>query len=163
MLKVNIMKKSVVILMMMISIHAFGASLPTSPYGGGGGLGGGEGFSGSGKADPLLGQVDPDAPAMTLGDNCPCTSSDPHNGTGVSCPGHLVVDPGDGDGLTCDNPTCPCGYYVAPGDQTAVFWGFPALAAPLNDELSTLLILSLLYTTWLIIKKRKLLLKKVEA
>lgn len=141
---------------MMISVHLFGASLPQNPHQ----SPQFEGFQEDVYVDPLLLRVDPTAPYMNLGDPCPCTIEYPTvnqpgwTGTCADNGGTLITDPADLDGLTCDNPFCPCDYYVEAWEQEGVFWGFPI---PLNNELIALLILSLLYASWVVIKNRILL------
>lgn len=131
------------------------ATLPPSPYGNGEF----EGFPEGIQIDPLLGVVDPTAPPMVFGDPCPCTvnyddvSDDPDH-TLRSCAyygGTLIIDPFDGDGLTCNNPNCPCDFWVTNSWVEGMFLGFPF---PLDYEVIALLILSLLYATWIMFRKR---------
>lgn len=139
---------------MLVSSNVMAASLPPTPYGNGEF----EGFPEGIQIDPLLGVVDPTAPPMNLGDPCPCTTvyddplddPDPTTGTCAFFGGTLIIDPYDGDGLTCNNPNCPCDYYVTNSWLEGMFLGFPF---PLNNEILVLFMLSLLYAVWLIIKK----------
>ena len=123
--------------LILVSYSLNAASLPPESYG----QEQFEGFPDQFNQAPILGDVDPDAPYMSEHDPCPCPIA-----LGGPCSGTLVVDPYDGDGLTCDNPTCPCHYYVTDTWIDGMFLGFPI---PLNNELIALLFFSLLYTLWL--------------
>ncbi len=126
----------------LISYNLTAASLPSVSYG----QEQFEGFPDQFNIQPILGAIDPDAPYMSVGDPCPCPPA-----LGGPCGGTLIVDPFDGDGLTCDNPTCPCGYYVTGAWIDGMFLGFPI---PIDNNIFILLLFSLLYLTWLTIKRK---------
>lgn len=109
----------------------------------------GEGFQGfhtvEVKQEPFMLVTEPGVDAYNLGDPCPCPN--PH-APGL---GFLIVDPYDSDGLTCNDPSCPCGYDGLGPGLGEEFWGFPL---PLTDGIIPLLIMSSLYSIFKF-KKRK--------
>ncbi len=137
----KVLNSVLLLLFVCIHLHTNAATLPEKYYN----VGQFEGFPESPSVDPFLQAIDIDAynagEFHNIGDPCPCGG----------CGGTLIIDPYDGDGLTCDNPTCPCQYYVTSSWLAGMFEGFPI---PLTNEVLILCCFCLLYGGTRILKHR---------